>query len=103
MLLKAKLKQRKRKYIGNRPTLIITLRPVICVESPPTVSPIFPVSARVAYLYFVRRLATFHVFVRNVQSIFRQTTFCVFIFTVTPCINDIKHFNVQLMHTTLKT
>jgi hypothetical protein len=21
---------------------------------------------------------------------------------VTPCINDIKHFNVQLMHTTLK-
>jgi hypothetical protein len=25
------------------------------------------------------------------------------IFMVTPCINDIKHFNVQLMHTTLKT
>jgi hypothetical protein len=25
------------------------------------------------------------------------------IFMVTPCIIDIKHFNVQLMHTTLKT
>jgi len=25
------------------------------------------------------------------------------IFLVTPCINDIKHFIVQLMHTTLKT
>jgi hypothetical protein len=25
------------------------------------------------------------------------------LFMVTPCINDIKHFNVQLMHTTLKT
>jgi hypothetical protein len=25
------------------------------------------------------------------------------IFIVTPCINDIKHFNGQLMHTTLKT
>jgi hypothetical protein len=22
---------------------------------------------------------------------------------VTPCVNDIKHFNVQLMHTTLKS
>jgi hypothetical protein len=25
------------------------------------------------------------------------------LFIVTPCINDIKHFTVQLMHTTLKT
>jgi hypothetical protein len=25
------------------------------------------------------------------------------IFMVTPCINDIKHFIVQIMHTTLKT
>jgi hypothetical protein len=25
------------------------------------------------------------------------------VFMVTPCINDIKHFNVQTMHTTLKT
>jgi len=24
-------------------------------------------------------------------------------FMITPCINDIKHFIVQLMHTTLKT
>jgi hypothetical protein len=24
------------------------------------------------------------------------------IFMVTPCINDIRHFNVQLKHTTLK-
>jgi hypothetical protein len=32
----------------------------------------------------------------------QENNVCVLIFLVTPCINDIKHFNVQLMHTTLK-
>jgi hypothetical protein len=29
--------------------------------------------------------------------------YSLLIFMVTPCINDIKHFNVQLLHTTLRT
>ena len=38
---------------------------------------------------------------RNISTRILQTGFSV-IFIVTPCINDIKQFIVQLMHTTLK-
>jgi hypothetical protein len=34
---------------------------------------------------------------------FRKYFSVFFFFMVTPCIYDIKHFNVQLVHTTLKT
>jgi hypothetical protein len=34
---------------------------------------------------------------------YSRTKFHHQIFMVSPCINEIKHFNVQLMHTTLKT